>query len=107
MVLSGDCWKSANDLYNDGWRTEDRDELIQAFALSRDEADIICEELKRRETWYAIIKDGEDTGRGSFDKEMAIHIMHYMNGDHINIIDRRVYGHEVCVGQIKDVVIGG
>ena len=42
---------SAASLYDGGWRTEDRDRLIDEYNLTEEEADDICKEL-------AAIKDG-------------------------------------------------
>ena len=42
---------SAASLYDGGWRAEDRDQLIDEYNLTADEADDICKEL-------AAIKDG-------------------------------------------------
>lgn len=36
---------SAASLYDGGWRTEDRDQLISEYGLTADEADDICKEL--------------------------------------------------------------
>lgn len=36
-------------LYDGGWRSDDREELIAEYQLSEDEADAICEKLKEYE----------------------------------------------------------
>ena len=40
---------SAANLYDGGWRADDRDELIEEYGLTEDEADDICKELARIE----------------------------------------------------------
>lgn len=42
-----DDWTSAAALYDGGWRAEDRDELVAEYNLSEEEADAICEDLRR------------------------------------------------------------
>lgn len=42
-----DDWTSAAVLYDGGWRAEDRDELVAEYDLSEEEADAICEDLRR------------------------------------------------------------
>lgn len=42
-----DDWTSAAALYDGGWRAEDRDELVAEYGLSEEEADAICEDLRR------------------------------------------------------------
>lgn len=42
-----DDWTSATALYDGGWRAEDRDELVAEYNLSEEEADAICEDLRR------------------------------------------------------------
>ena len=42
-----DDWASAAALYDGGWRAEDRDELVAEYDLSEEEADAICEDLRR------------------------------------------------------------
>ena len=37
-------------LYNGGWRSDDRDELIEEYHLSEDEADAICKKLQEYES---------------------------------------------------------
>ena len=40
---------SAASLFDGGWRSKDREELISFYDLETEEADEICEELKRIE----------------------------------------------------------
>jgi hypothetical protein len=40
---------TAASLYDGGWRAEDRDRLIDEYELSEQEADTICEYIKRYE----------------------------------------------------------
>ena len=40
---------TASALYDGGWRAEDRDWLIDDYELTEEEADTICEYLKRYE----------------------------------------------------------
>lgn len=40
---------SAASLFDGGWRSKDREELIGFYDLEAEEADEICEELKRIE----------------------------------------------------------
>lgn len=40
-----DYTASAAALYNGGWRVEDRDQLIEEYELTEEEADKICEIL--------------------------------------------------------------
>ena len=42
-----DDWAYAAALYDGGWRAEDRDELVAEYDLSEEEADAICEDLRR------------------------------------------------------------
>lgn len=42
-----DDWASAAALYDGGWRAEDRDELVAEYDLSEEDADAICEDLRR------------------------------------------------------------
>jgi hypothetical protein len=44
-----DIESSAAALYDGGWRSDDREELIAEYQLSEDEADAICEKLKEYE----------------------------------------------------------
>lgn len=44
-----DIESSAAALYDGGWRSDDREELIEEYQLSEDEADAICEKLKEYE----------------------------------------------------------
>ena len=45
-----DIESSAAALYDGGWRSDDREELIEEYQLSGDEADAICEKLKEYES---------------------------------------------------------
>lgn len=45
-----DVESSAAALYDGGWRSSDREELIAEYQFSEDEADAICEKLKEYET---------------------------------------------------------
>ena len=57
---------SAASLYDGGWRAEDRDQLIDEYNLTADEADDICKEL-------AAIKDGlEQDLAGELDEMIAL-----------------------------------
>lgn len=57
---------SAASLYDGGWRTEDRDQMIDEYGLTADEADDICKEL-------AAIKDGlEQDLAGELDEMIAL-----------------------------------
>ena len=42
-----DDWASAAALYDGGGRAEDRDELVAEYDRSEEEADAICEDLRR------------------------------------------------------------
>ena len=44
-----DIESSAAALYDGGWRSDDREELIAEYQLSEDEADAICKKLKEYE----------------------------------------------------------
>lgn len=44
-----DIESSAAALYDGGWRSDDREELIAEYQFSKDEADAICEKLKEYE----------------------------------------------------------
>ena len=44
-----DLGNSAAALYDGGWRSEDKEELIQEYNLTNDEADAICELLSEFE----------------------------------------------------------
>lgn len=44
-----DVESSAAALYDGGWRSDDREDLISEYELTEDEADALCEELKRLE----------------------------------------------------------
>ena len=57
---------SAASLHDGGWRAEDRDQLIDEYNLTADEADDICKEL-------AAIKDGlEQDLAGELDEMIAL-----------------------------------
>ena len=57
---------STASLYDGGWRAEDRDQLIDEYNLTADEADDICKEL-------AAIKDGlEQDLAGELDEMIAL-----------------------------------
>jgi hypothetical protein len=57
---------SAASLYDGGWRAEDRDQMIDEYGLTADEADDICKEL-------AAIKDGlEQDLAGELDEMIAL-----------------------------------
>ena len=57
---------SAASLYDGGWRAEDRDQLIDEYNLTADEADDICKEL-------AAIKDGlEQDLAGELDEMIVL-----------------------------------
>ena len=57
---------SAASLYDGGWRAEDRDQLIDEYNMTADEADDICKEL-------AAIKDGlEQDLAGELDEMIAL-----------------------------------
>ena len=61
-----DYRSSAAALYDGGWRAEDRDQLIDEYNLTADEADDICKEL-------AAIKDGlEQDLAGELDEMIAL-----------------------------------
>ena len=42
-----DVETSAAFLYDGGWRAEDKGELMQEYELTAEEADRLCEELKK------------------------------------------------------------
>lgn len=42
-----DALTSAAALFDGGWRAEDRDEFMAEYGLSEEEADAICEDLRR------------------------------------------------------------
>ena len=44
-----DTQHSAAALYDGGWTSADSDQLMQEYALTQDEADALCTELKRIE----------------------------------------------------------
>lgn len=44
-----DIESSAAALFDGGWRSDDREELIAEYQLSEKEADCICEKLKEYE----------------------------------------------------------
>jgi hypothetical protein len=41
-----DLESTAAALYDGGWRSEDKEQLISEYGLTEDEADIICKYLK-------------------------------------------------------------
>lgn len=47
MLMDIEC--SAASLYDGGWRSKDRDEMIENYHLTETEADAICEMLERYE----------------------------------------------------------
>ncbi len=50
---------SAAALYDGGWRAEDREQLIEEYQLTEDEADALCRELARCGTqFYGLVIDG-------------------------------------------------
>lgn len=53
---------SAASLYDGGWRAEDRDQMIDEYGLTADEADEICRGLAEVED-EATAKEFEDYGR--------------------------------------------
>lgn len=44
-----DIQSSASALYDGGWRSEDKDQLIAEYSLTEDEAVALCNELSRME----------------------------------------------------------
>lgn len=57
---------SAASLYNGGWRAEDRDQLIEEYNLTEEEADEICKEL-------ADLKDRKEMDlAGELDEMIAL-----------------------------------
>jgi len=44
-----DISSSAAALYDGGWRASDKDQLIKEYQLTEDEAEKVCEELKKYE----------------------------------------------------------
>ncbi len=40
-----DIVNSAASLYDGGWRAEDKEELIQHYNLTKEEADVLCDAL--------------------------------------------------------------
>ena len=44
-----DIQSSAAALFDGGWRSSDRDQLIEEYELTPDETDAICAELDRME----------------------------------------------------------
>jgi len=57
---------SAASLYDGGWRAEDRDQLIEEYNLTADEADEICKEL-------ADLKDRKEMDlAGELDEMIAL-----------------------------------
>jgi hypothetical protein len=58
-----DKQSSAAALYDGGWRAVDRDQLISEYELTAEEADSLCEELKKidgkisKEDFLLMIKD--------------------------------------------------
>ena len=53
---------SAASLYDGGWRAEDRDQLIDEYNLTAEEADDLCRELAEVEE-EATAKEFEDYGK--------------------------------------------
>lgn len=49
MMNQMDLELSAGNLFDGGWRSYDRDDLIYAYNLDQDTADSLCEELKKIE----------------------------------------------------------
>lgn len=47
--MMNDIQRAASNLYDGGWRAEDRDQLIKEYELTEEEADAICEELAKIE----------------------------------------------------------
>lgn len=44
-----DISSSAAALFDGGWRSSDREQLIQEYDLTKEESDLLCEELERIE----------------------------------------------------------
>ena len=45
MMNNSDILSAAASLYDGGWRSDDRDDLIEEYGLTGDEADKLCEAL--------------------------------------------------------------
>lgn len=43
------AYDTADSLYAGGWRSEDRNEIIAEYDLTKEEADLICDRLKMYE----------------------------------------------------------
>ena len=67
-----DPGQSASDLYDGGWRSSDRDELIVEYKLTNDEADVICKYMEELEHLRVTVKT--DDGR-EIDFDSAVEIM--------------------------------
>lgn len=79
-------------LYDGGWRSSDRTQLIKEYELTEDEADMMCEaleELEHENTWYAVLmdKDDNDWGTGSHDKDEAFQMARDMDAQYVAVID--------------------
>lgn len=61
-MMTMDNQYSAASLYDGGWRAEDRDQLIDEYQLTEEEADEICRGLAEVEE-EATAKEFEDYGR--------------------------------------------
>lgn len=48
-----DIESSAAALYDGGWRSADRDQLIAEYDLTANEADVLCKELERIQEFIA------------------------------------------------------
>lgn len=62
----------ARALYDGGWRADDREDLIKEYELTEDDADSLCDALKKLEdenrVWYAVmVSEDDDWGTGSYD----------------------------------------
>lgn len=60
MMTKMEMMEAAANLYDGGWRAEDRDEMKSMYWLSNDEADGIARELKRIRDSKVVDSDGNE-----------------------------------------------
>ena len=92
---------SAASLYDGGWRAEDRDQLIDEYNLTEEEADDICEGLREIEDrrWYAVQETRDDAwDYGSHDYEEAVNMLKEQGDGLIAVINEHT---GVCEKEIE------
>ena len=60
MMAKMEMMEAAANLYDGGWRSEDRDEMKNLYWLTDDEADGLAKELKRIRDSKVVDSDGNE-----------------------------------------------